>query len=536
MKILNTLRFGTICFVITSAASYVQAQGVRVPSHANPPVQVAVPAPTVAQGGARAGAAALTAPSNLTATPATNAQIDLNWTAAAGPSGTTIQYQIERCQGLACSSYAKIDTSATTTYRDSGLMTAESYSYRVRAADASGSSLSSYSNNSSAQAPPASAPAAGLVLTAPSNLAATPTGNTQIALSWTAASETVGTITSYHIERCQGVGCTNFAQIASSPTTTYIDIAVMAEQAYSYRLRATDISGNPTSYSNPTSAAFPPASKGCWLFPTRLSCMNFGSDIDANINTFYSTDGTFSYFNQIKSIYNGASGAATVSADLWTFNMRAGTQVTVGTNVQAGSSGTTTVSSGTVPTLSANGAGQATQNMLYGGSFVISALYPVLAIGASKANSPDNFGILLDVIGKEGADIQNFKSGTSISVNSPPTHTSVHMEGYLQYNSTHLATSASNYMGALFIGGSYGYDYTSHGYARDYGFGNRVQNDLGQVSVGILINGIARIAVSRAFGPSQTYIDSTSKTQTTVNNFKAWSFGITYQSPAPAAK
>jgi hypothetical protein len=36
---------------------------------------------------------------------------------------------------------------------------------------------------------------------------------------------------------------------------------------------------------------------------------------------------------------------------------------------------------------------------------------------------------------------------------------------------------------------------------------------------------------TRAFGPSRTYIDSTTKVETTVNNFKAWSFGISYQSP-----
>lgn len=388
-------------------------------------------------------------------------------------------------------------------------------------------------------AAPAAAPAVAPEITPPSALTATAVNPKEIDLSWTAATETGGTIRQYQIERCEIPGCTNLSTTSTS-SSSYPDKTVKDKTTYSYRVRATDASGNPSSYSNSASATPPPASAGiigpCWLFPTRPGCMNFGSDIDANINTFYSTDGTFSYFDQIKSIYNGASGAATVSADLATLNFRTGMQVTVGTNVQAGSAGTTTVSSGTIPTLSGNGAGQATQNMLYGGTFVVSVLYPVLAIGASTPNSPDNFGILLDVIGKEGADIQNFKSGTSITVTSPPTHTSAHIEGYLQYNSTHLATSSSNFTGALFVGGSYGYDYTSHGYARDYGFGNRVQNDFGQVSVGILINGVAKIVVSRAFGPSQTYIDSTSMTQTTVNNFKAWSFGITYQSKAPASK
>jgi hypothetical protein len=78
-----------------------------------------------------------------------------------------------------------------------------------------------------------------------------------------------------------------------------------------------------------------------------------------------------------------------------------------------------------------------------------------------------------------------------------------------------------------------GYSYTSHGYARDYGFGNNVSTGIGQVSAGILISGVAKIAVSRAFGPSQTYVDSRSMAKTTMNNFKSWSFGITYQSAPP---
>jgi hypothetical protein len=74
----------------------------------------------------------------------------------------------------------------------------------------------------------------------------------------------------------------------------------------------------------------------------------------------------------------------------------------------------------------------------------------------------------------------------------------------------------------------------SHVYAQDYGFGNKVNSSIGQLSFGIVLNGVARVTVSRAFGPSQTYIDSTTMAQTTLNNFKAWSLGIVYQSPTPA--
>jgi hypothetical protein len=309
-------------------------------------------------------------------------------------------------------------------------------------------------------------------------------------------------------------------------------------RAQTIRVPTYQITPSPVPAAPGAPAAAPPPTPpaGCWLLPTRSHCMDFGSGIDSNINTFFGTNGSLSYFNQIKSIYNGASGSATVSADLASLNFSKGVQVTVGTNIQAGSSGTTTVSSGTIPTLSANGAGQATQNVLYGGTFLVSALYPLLATGGNKLGSTGGLGTLIDVIAKEGVDIQNFKSGTNVNVTSPPSHTSVQIEGYLQYNSINLAPNSKNFAGALFVGGSYGYGFMSHGYARDYGFGNDVNNGIGQVSFGILISGVAKIAFSRAFGPSQTYIDNTSMVKTTVNNFKSWSFGISYQSPPPASK
>jgi hypothetical protein len=285
----------------------------------------------------------------------------------------------------------------------------------------------------------------------------------------------------------------------------------------------------------------------CWLFPlagktcagsTDPNPGDAPSDRYNNINKFYDTAGQFSFFNQVKAIYNGASTSATVSADIASLNFANAMQLTVGTNVQAGPTAATT-SAGTVPTLAAASAAQATQNMLYGGTFVASAIYPVIAIGAANINNTTgNLGVLVYVGAREGIDIQNFKSGTSVTVNSPPSHTNAGLQGYVQYNSINAiggtGSDAKVFKGALFFGGSYGYNYTSHGYARDYGFGTRVSSSIAQISFGILVNRVARITFSRAFGPSQTYIDSVSNTARTVNNFKTLSFGIAYQSPSPS--
>ena len=51
----------------------------------------------------------------------------------------------------------------------------------------------------------------------PSGLTASAAGATRIDLSWTASSDNVG-VSEYHVERCQGTGCTNFVEVAT-PTT-----------------------------------------------------------------------------------------------------------------------------------------------------------------------------------------------------------------------------------------------------------------------------------------------------------------------------
>jgi chitodextrinase len=89
-----------------------------------------------------------TAPTNLTATVVSASQINLSWTASTDNVGVT-GYQVERCQGANCTTFAQIGTPATTSYSDTGLAASTSYSYRVRATDAAGN-LSGYSNTASA--------------------------------------------------------------------------------------------------------------------------------------------------------------------------------------------------------------------------------------------------------------------------------------------------------------------------------------------------------------------------------------------------
>jgi PKD repeat protein len=89
--------------------------------------------------------------------------------------------------------------------------------------------------------------------TSPASLAASASGSASINLTWGASSDNVG-VTGYRIERCQGAGCTSFAQIGTSTGTTFTSTGLAAATSYSYRVRATDAAGNLSAYSNTASA------------------------------------------------------------------------------------------------------------------------------------------------------------------------------------------------------------------------------------------------------------------------------------------
>ena len=188
-----------------------------------------------------------TAPGNLTGSAISGSQINLSWTVSTDNVGVT-QYLVERCQGVGCTSFAQIGTSAGTTYNDTGLTVSTSYSYRARATDGAGN-LSVYSNVASVTtlSPDTQAP------TTPSNLTATAISGSQINLGWTGSTDNVG-VTGYLIERCQGVGCTTFAQIANITATTYSDPSLAPGTSYSYRVHASDAASNLSAYSNVASA------------------------------------------------------------------------------------------------------------------------------------------------------------------------------------------------------------------------------------------------------------------------------------------
>ncbi len=90
----------------------------------------------------------------------------------------------------------------------------------------------------------------------PANLTATAESTSQINLSWTASTSSVG-LANYIVERCEGSGCTNFSQVAAPTGTTYSDTGLAAGTSYSYEVQAEDEDGNLSVFSNVASATTP---------------------------------------------------------------------------------------------------------------------------------------------------------------------------------------------------------------------------------------------------------------------------------------
>ncbi len=93
--------------------------------------------------------------------------------------------------------------------------------------------------------------------TIPGSLAGSVLSGTQISLSWPASTDDSGSVTGYDVERCQGVGCTTFALIATPTTTSYVDTGLTPGISYSYRVRARDATGNFSAYSPITTNTLP---------------------------------------------------------------------------------------------------------------------------------------------------------------------------------------------------------------------------------------------------------------------------------------
>jgi fibronectin type 3 domain-containing protein len=190
-------------------------------------------------------AVAPNAPTALSiAVDAVNRIMNLNWTFSA-PGPLVAYYLIERSVSATFDTFSAVGTTLSNTFSDnfdgSPAQVAVRYYYRVVAVGTAG--LRSAAASISALFPDDIAPAP-----APSALSGSFAG-THIALTWTASNDNIG-VTQYLIERGTNVSGP-FAQIGTSPSTSYNNTGFLPNATYYYQVRAQDAAGNTSAYSAP---------------------------------------------------------------------------------------------------------------------------------------------------------------------------------------------------------------------------------------------------------------------------------------------
>ncbi len=179
------------------------------------------------------------APTSLTATPLPGAQIELNWVAPVNNNGDAVNsYQIER--SLDNLTWSVLTNTGTTsvTYTDTGLLTPQTYYYRVSATSGYGTG-------------PASNMASAIASDVPdqvTGLSGTPLPNAEIKIDWTTPANNGYVITGYVIERSINAGQTWTVLVADTQSTavTYTDTALTIGNTYNYRVAAINAVGTGT--------------------------------------------------------------------------------------------------------------------------------------------------------------------------------------------------------------------------------------------------------------------------------------------------
>ncbi len=198
------------------------------------------------------------APSVLSATAAAWNQINLGWR---DNSSNETGFEVERAASSG-GPWTRVATAAANAvaHSDTGLSESTTYYYRVRATNASGSSL--YSNTASASTPRSDSTPPSV----PQSLAAR-AGCGRIDLSWTASSDGGSGLQGYKVFR-------NNVLIEQLPATAVstTDFAVGVGTSWSYALSALDVAGNESAKSTAVSTINPSCagSGGNHLWSKRL--------------------------------------------------------------------------------------------------------------------------------------------------------------------------------------------------------------------------------------------------------------------------
>lgn len=155
---------------------------------------------------------------------------------------------------------------------------------------------------------------------APSGLAANPITSSQMIVTWT---DSATTEDGFKIERCEGAGCSSFAQIGTTGANvaSYTSSGLKADTSYTYRVRAYNTVGN-SAYSNAASgttqtAPTPPNA------PTGLTAAAVSrSQINLAWTDNASNEDGFAIERCTGAVCTKFAQVATVGADVKTFSNR----------------------------------------------------------------------------------------------------------------------------------------------------------------------------------------------------------------------
>ncbi len=256
-----------------------------VPNHSpwtDPPVSVTTLPPDTT---------APSTPTEILASAVSSSQINLSW--AASTDDVKVTRYIVRRDGV------KIATPVSTSYADTGLSAATSYSYTVAARDAAGniSPISASVSVTTASVADTTPP------TTPTGLTGAAAGSSGANLSWGASTDDVG-VTAYIMLR-------NGSQIATPVSTSYADTGLSAATTYSYTVAARDAAGNLSPISatvSVTTGSTPPP-------PSNSASLAWDSVTAPNLS------GYRLYFGSAPGTYLQALGQGTSVGNVTTYTM-----------------------------------------------------------------------------------------------------------------------------------------------------------------------------------------------------------------------
>lgn len=237
------------------------------------------------------------APSGLSASPVSQSQINLAWTA--NPRATS--YRLYRNGSL-------IASPTGTSHGDTGLATATTYTYTIASFGDTGlgpvgSAVQATTSGSVQDTQAPTVPGAPVV---------TVLGPNSVLLNSSGSTDNVG-VALYRWQR-------NGVEIGTSLTPTFTDIGLAANTTYQWRLRAEDAAAptpNVSSYSLPTSGTTNPESQGSFLGVVTRSAINVESA------AVWSTDNAWLNLVKRSDRWQNVSGA-TVRTDGWLQNLAPG--------------------------------------------------------------------------------------------------------------------------------------------------------------------------------------------------------------------